>query len=208
MPVTPEDAKAFIIKNLEIRPAPSVPEIRLYAAHSASRLGRLPGGGGEPPYWAYHWAGGSALARHLLAHPECVRNRDVIDLGCGSGIVAIAAAIGGARVTAVDTDAYAIAATRLNAAANGVRLEVLQSDLLDGPPPVAEVVLVGDLFYNRALARRSLAFLRRCQDCGIEVLVGDPGRKPLPRNKLKLLASYAVADFGEGETESSVYTLA
>ncbi|MGV2099227.1 class I SAM-dependent methyltransferase [Rhizobium sp. 21-4511-3d] len=208
MPVTPEDAEAFIIRNLEIRRAPSVPEIRLYAAHSASRLGRLPGGGGEPPYWAYHWAGGSALARHLLSHPECVRGRDVIDLGCGSGIVAIAAAMGGARVTAIDTDAYAIAATRLNAAANGVTLAVLQSDLLDGPPPAADVILAGDLFYNRALAKRSLAFLRRCRDAGIEVLIGDPGRKPLPRAKLKLLASYAVADFGEGETESGVYTLA
>ena len=208
MPVTPEDARAFIIRNLEIRPAPSVPEIRLYAAHSASRLGRLPGGGGKPPYWAYHWAGGSALARHLLAYPECVRDRGVIDLGCGSGIVAIAAAMSGARVAAIDTDAYAVAATQLNAAVNGVTLDVVQSDLLDGPPPAAVIVLAGDFFYNRVLAKRSLAFLCRCRESGLEVLIGDPGRKPLPRNKLELLANYAVADFGEGETEAGVYTLA
>lgn len=203
------DAEAFIRRNLELRPAPSIPEIALYAAHPASRLGRLPGGGGEPPYWAYHWAGGSALAHHLLDSPDIVSGRKVIDLGCGSGIVAIAAAKGGAsHVSAVDTDRYAIAATALNAQANGVAVDVLQADILGDPPPSADLILAGDLFYNRNLARRTLPFLQRCRAAGISVLIGDPGRKTLPRSRLIAVAEYRVADFGEGETRGGIYTLA
>jgi predicted nicotinamide N-methyase len=203
------DAEAFIRRHLELRPAPSVPEISLYAAHPASRLGRLPGGGGEPPYWAYHWAGGSALARHILDNPEVVGGRKLIDLGCGSGIVAIAAAKGGASlVTAIDTDRYAIAATALNAQANGVVIDILQADILDDPPPPADLILAGDLFYNRNLARRTLPFLQRCRAAGISVLIGDPGRKTLPRSRLTAVAEYRVADFGEGEASGGIYTLA
>jgi predicted nicotinamide N-methyase len=201
------DAEAFIRRHLELRPAPSVPEISLYAAHPASRLGRLPGGG-EPPYWAYHWAGGSALARHILDNPDVVSSRTVIDLGCGSGIVAIAAAKGGASlVTAIDTDRYAVAATALNAQANGVVIDILQADILDDPPPPADLILAGDLFYNRKLARRTLPFLQRCRAAGISVLIGDPGRKTLPRSRLTAVAEYRVADFGEGETSGGIYML-
>ncbi len=135
----------------------------------------------------------------------------MLDLGCGSGVVAIAAArSGAAAVLAVDVDPHAVAATRLNAQANGVTVEVLQADLLGGSPPEAEAVLGGDVFYDRALARRVPSFLRRCRATGAEVLVGDPGRTPLPRGRLEPIAEYAVADFAGGRTEiaTTIYRLA
>ena len=193
---------------MPLAPVPGLPEIHLHTTHPASGLRHLVGRGGNPPYWAYHWAGGSALARHILDNPDIVGGRTVIDLGCGSGIVAIAAAKGGASlVTAIDTDRYAVAATALNAQANGVVIDILQADILDDPPPPADLILAGDLFYNRKLARRTLPFLQRCRAAGISVLIGDPGRKTLPRSRLTAVAEYRVADFGEGETSGGIYML-
>lgn len=150
------------------------------------------------PYWARPWGGGLALARHVLDHPEVVADRKVLDLGAGSGLVAIAAALAGAEaVTAVDVDPYAIAATRLNAAANGVTIAVAQADLTAGEPPDVELVLVGDLFYEAALAIRVTAFLERCVAAGIEVAIGDPFRAFLPTGQLAMVAEYPVADFGD-----------
>lgn len=185
----------------------------MHAAHAASGLDRLSGEGRDaaPPYWAYPWAGGLALARHVLRHPNIVLGRRVLDLGCGSGVVAIAAArSGAAAVRAVDVDPCAAVATRLNAVANGVRVECLQADPLNGAPPEVEVILAGDVFYDPVLARRALAFLSRCRDGGVEVLIGDPGRTPLPRARLEKVAEYAVADFGSGgrDIPSAVYRLA
>lgn len=121
----------------------------------------------------------------------------MLDLGCGSGLVGIAAMkAGAASVLAVDIDPHAVVATQLNAEANDVAVETLHVDLLDGPPPAVEVVLAGDLFYSRALARRSLPFLRRCSDAGLSVVIGDPGRATLPRSRLRQLATYDVPDFG------------
>lgn len=202
----------FIVENLRLQPVPSVEEILAYAAHSGSRLGRMPGSreNAAPPYWAYHWAGGSVLARHILTHPDIVAGRRVIDLGTGSGVVAIAAArSGAAAVTGVDTDSNAIAAARLNAAANNVDIECLNACLLRGEPPDADLILAGDVFYSRTLARVMLPFLRRCNAEGLSVLIGDPGRKTLPRSRLKQIADYPVADFGSGQGEivSGVYTL-
>lgn len=157
------------------------------------------------------WGGGAVLARHVLNHPHIVAGRRVLDLGCGSGLVAIAAAKGGAAsVVAVDTDPHAVVAARLNALENGVEVEAVRADLLDGDPPGADMVLAGDVFYNRALARRVLPFLRRCRDRGMEVLVGDPGRATLPRSRLREIARHDAADFGDGgrETSSAVYVLA
>jgi predicted nicotinamide N-methyase len=128
-----------------------------------------------------------------------VAGRRALDLGCGSGVVAIAAAMSGAaQVSAVDVDPHAVAATRLNAQANGVTLESRRGDLPREGAPDVDVILGGDVFYDGALARRMLPFLRRCRGGGVEVLIGDPGRRPLPRAALEPIAEYAVADFGSG----------
>jgi len=188
--------KAFIEANLQIRPAPGVPEIRLHAAHPKSRLSRI--AGDHPPYWAYGWAGGTVLARYLIDNPSTVSGKRVLDLGTGSGIVAIAAAMTGAvRVEAVDIDPNAVAAAALNADLNGVSIAVRCADILDGPSPDADLVLIGDVFYDEAVARRVLPFARLCRDAGCDVLIGDPGRKPLPVDALQRIASLAVPDFGD-----------
>lgn len=200
-------ARAFIAANLPLRPAPGLPEIRIHTATPQSGLRRL--AAGRNPYWAWCWAGGLALARHVLAHREIVAGRRVIDLGAGSGLIAIAAGkAGAAHVLAVDSDADAAAAVEVNAAANGVVLDVLHADLLDGPAPAADVVLVGDLFYDRELAQRAEAFLARCVESGARVLVGDPGRAFLPLDRLEPLAEHSARDFGEsgaGEGRARVY---
>lgn len=190
---------------------PLLPEIQLYTAHPASRLSRLAGKGGAP-YWAYPWAGGMALARHILDRPETVRGRRVLDLGAGSGIVGIAAAkSGAAEVLAAEIDCNAVAALGLNAAANGVVISTVVDDLTVGPAPDVDLVLVGDLFYAMDLANRVLGFLDRCLAAGSMVLIGDPGREFLPRERLDMIAEYAVPDVGEARgTEmkpSAVFSL-
>lgn len=189
------DARALIAANLRLERASGLPEIRLYRAHPGSGLGRF-AGSRSAPYWAHPWAGGAALARHVLDRPEAVRGRNVLDLGTGSSVVAIAAALAGAAsVKAVDIDPFAIAAAGLNAEANGVVIDLREEDLLDGPAPDCDLILVGDVFYDPELARRVAVALDRW---GVETLVGDMGRKPLPRERLEALASYDVADFGQG----------
>jgi predicted nicotinamide N-methyase len=204
------DAEAFILANMPLVPVPSVAGISLHTAQPSSGLWRLlesRQGGALSPYWAYPWAGGAALARHLLAHPEIVRGRSVLDLGAGGGLVAIAAAkAGAASVIAADIDRLAAVAARLNATANGVDVATVQDDLTGGPPPAVDVVAVGDLFYDRHLARRVTAFLDRCLSSGIEVLVGDPGRAFLPHQRLRLVAEHQVADFGENEKAAGVFS--
>jgi predicted nicotinamide N-methyase len=195
------DADEFIRRNLPLAAVPSLPGIRLHRAQPSSGLWRLaerdPDFGA--PYWAYVWAGGLALARHFADHPEVVAGRRVLDLGAGSGLVAIAAAKAGAReVLAAETNRHGVAALQLNAAANGVVLSVVSEDLTAGPPPAVDLVAVGDLFYARELADRVTAFLDRCLAANVAVLVGDPGRAFLPRSRLRLIADYPVADFGEG----------
>ena len=193
---TKDDIRAFIEANLHIRPAPGVPEIRLYAAHPKSRLSRI--AGDLSPYWAYGWAGGTALARYLLDNPRVSRSRRVLDLGTGSGIVAIAAALTGAiDVQAVDIDPNAAVAAGLNANLNGVEIASRCADILDGPIPETDLVLIGDVFYDEAVARRVLPFARVCRDAGIQVLIGDPGRKSLPLEALQDIAAVAVPDFGD-----------
>ena len=189
------DVAAFITANLHLKPS-AVPGISLYTAHPGSGLRRLANDDDDrPPYWAYGWAGGTVLARYILDHPQTVTGRRVVDLGTGSGIVAIAAMqAGAAHVLAVDVDPHAVAAVTLNAAANGVLIEAVCADLLDGPAPEADVLLVGDLFYDRQTAARLLAWLDRCP--GIDILVGDPYRAHLPQTRLHRLAEYEVPDFG------------
>ncbi|MGO4135730.1 methyltransferase [Rhizobium brockwellii] len=201
------DPAAFIKANLPISPVPSIPEIRLHTAGPASGLWRLAGrrDADPPPYWAYPWAGGAVLARHLLDGPEIVAGRRVLDLGAGSGLVAIAAAKAGAGVvTAVDIDANAVAAIGLNAAINGVDIVARAADIIEDPLPEIDLLVVGDLFYDPALALRVMAFLRRCQASGIEVLIGDPERAYLPQSELSRIATHAVADFGGGSSRGAV----
>jgi predicted nicotinamide N-methyase len=158
------------------------------------------------PYWAYAWGGGLALARYVLDHPDAVAGRSVLDLGAGSGLVGIAAAKAGAReVLAFDVDAYAAVAAPLNAEANGVDIRFLLADLLDGEPPEGvDVILAADLFYDEVLARRTTGFLERCLDAGAQVLIGDPWRAHLPRERLQVLAEFSTADVGRsGQTQAS-----
>lgn len=163
------------------------------------------------PYWARPWGGGLALARHVLDHPEIVAGRRVLDLGAGSGLVAIAAALAGASdVRAADVDPYALAATRLNADANGVAVATVLGDLTTGDVPDAHLILVGDLFYDQDLATCVMDFLERCCAVGIAVLIGDPWRVFLPASRLALVAEYQVTDFGDPDGASrraGVFTL-
>lgn len=189
------DIRDFILQNLRLEPAPGLPEIILYRAHAGSRLSRL---GDTPPYWAYHWAGGTVLARYILDHPQIVRGKRVVDLGAGSGVVGIAAMKAGAKdVMAVDIDPNAIVATNLNAEANNVTVTTFVGKLT--VPPDADLILVGDLFYEEKLAEQVSAFLTGCVASGIEILVGDMGRQPLPLDLLEPLAEYEVPDFGQAK---------
>jgi predicted nicotinamide N-methyase len=188
---------------------PALPTIRLYTAHEATGLWRLAEANADgteppPPYWAFPWAGGMALARYLIDHPEIVAGRRILDLGSGSGLVAIAARLAGASaVTATDIDRYAVAATTLNAAANDVAVTVIGEDLTRGPPPAADLVTVGDLFYDRDLAAVVTGFLDRCLGQHMMVLIGDPGRAYLPHARLRRLAEYRVPDVGEVESAAT-----
>jgi predicted nicotinamide N-methyase len=174
-----------------------LPELRLYRAGPASGLARLVSGAGAP-YWAYPWAGGLALARYILDHPATVAQKRILDLGAGGGVVAIAATKAGARqATAIDVDPDAVDAIALNAEVNAAPVAALCGDPLDGPAPAVDLVLVGDLFYDAALAARVTAFLDRCRLAGVVALVGDPWRAPLPRARLERLAEYRLADFGD-----------
>lgn len=203
----------FIRANLPPAAVPGVPGVRLHRAGPTSGLRRLAETDAEfgSPYWARPWGGGLALARYLSDHPEVVADRRVLDLGTGSGLVAIVAAMAGARtVSAADVDPYAVAAARLNAVLNGVEVDLVQGDLTGGPAADADTVLVGDLFYDPDLAGRVLGFLDRCRAAGAAVLIGDPWRAHLPRGRLRLLAEYQVTDFGDptgGATPAGVFAL-
>ena len=209
-----QDAAGFIATRLRLQPVPGLAGTCLYTAHSGSRLSQLPcfnGSDPPPPYWAYQWAGGLALAHHIRRHPDAVRGRQVLDLGAGSGLVGIVAAQAGARVSAAEIDANARVAIGLNAAANGVSIALIEQPLEGPVPNDIELIAAGDVFYNQAVARRMLPFLERCQAAGIEVLVGDPDRRDLPLERLERVARYSVGDVGDArhsaERVGSVYRL-
>jgi len=150
--------------------------------------------GVPPPYWAFAWAGGQALARYLLDNAAIVAGKQVVDFATGSGIVALAAMKAGAvRVLAADIDLYCEAAVALNAERNGVVLDFTDRNLLDQPPPAwAEVILAGDICYEKPLAEQVLAWLAAARAAGATVLIGDPGRSYFPREGLTKLAEYQV----------------
>jgi predicted nicotinamide N-methyase len=201
-PFLAPDAAGF--DGLRLAEVPFVPEVRLHLAEDAivlrARLEAEAGGAMPAPFWADAWAGGQAVARYVLDHPDVVAGRRVLDVASGSGLVAIAAAMAGAAaVTANDIDPYALAAIRLNAQANDVTLDANCGDVLDGDGDGAEVVLAGDVFYSESMAERMLAFLHRAAARGARVLVGDPGRAYLPQDRLEVVASYEVSLMGAAE---------
>jgi len=195
-------ALEIVRSGTELGPVPLVPEIRLLQAgdpisvwqSTEEAAGRT---GLDPPFWAFAWAGGQALARYLLDHPEVARGRRVIDIASGSGLVAIAAArAGAAAVTAYDIDPLAAAAITANADANGVTVHAVCADPLNEdapPPPGTDLVLAADAFYERELAGQVMRFLERSHARGTSVLAGDFGRAYLPRARLTPLASYDVS---------------
>jgi predicted nicotinamide N-methyase len=190
-------APAFVRAHTRLATPQYVPELRLHLADEAiplwERTERERGDQQPPPFWAFAWAGGQALARYVLDNPDLVVDRTVFDLAAGSGLVAIAAALAGAAgVTANEIDPYAAAAIEVNAAANGVTVAVALGDALDGDADRADVVLAGDVFYSRSMAERILPFLHRARARGARVLVGDPGRAYLPRDGFHAVAAYEV----------------
>jgi predicted nicotinamide N-methyase len=207
----------FVRANTVLTSSSLVPEIRLHLATQILPLwnkteDEIEKTGLPPPYWAFAWAGGQALARYVLDHPETVRARTVLDFGSGSGLVAIAAAKAGAStVVAADIDSLAAAAIALNADANGAAIEVRQDDVLEGAC-FWNTILVGDMCYERPLAERLLAWLTRAAEQGSQVFLGDPGRNYFPKSGVEKLVSYQVETSRELEDRdvraTAVYRLA
>ena len=195
--LTPDRADGFIRANTALRAPPHVPEILLHLADEAHDLWHrteeeLQEMGLQPPYWAFAWAGGQGLARYVLDHPETVAGKRVLDFATGSGLVAIAAArAGAAEVLAADIDRFCRGAVMLNAAANGVAVPFTDADLT-GADGGWDVVLAGDVFYDRAMTASLLHWFDALAARGASVLVGDPGRSYLPRDRLTKLAEYQV----------------
>ncbi|ACG76945.1 ribosomal protein L11 methyltransferase [Phenylobacterium zucineum HLK1] len=197
--IPPQARRAFILENTRLQRPPHTPELVLHLADEITPIWRMTEEalaeiGLPPPFWAFAWAGGQALARYVLDHPEAVAGKRVIDFASGSGIVAIAAMkAGAADVLAADVDPFCGAALDLNAEANGVACAFTDADLLDAPPPAwAQVILAGDICYEKPLAARVIAWLGEARANGATVLIGDPGRSYFPREGLDKLAEYQV----------------
>ena len=192
------DTETFIKDNTALSTPPLVPEVRLHLASEILPIWHqteeeLTASGLPPPFWAFAWAGGQALARYILDNPGEVRGRRVFDFGSGSGLVAIAAAqAGGTSVTASDIDAYAVAAVTLNARANRVHIEALMENVVGRSMSGFDVILAADICYEQPLAGHVTEWLSDCARAGISVLIGDPGRTYLPRERLVALETYAV----------------
>ncbi len=211
--MTPEAAAAFVVGQTAIDRAPLVPELALHLASEITPIWQaseasLARQGVEPPYWAFAWPGGQALARFVLDDPAQVAGRRVLDLAAGGGIAAIAAARAGASVTAAEIDPLAAAAIRANAALNGVEIAVALGDPLRHPAET-EVILAGDVCYEARMTARVVPWLREAARRGVAVLLADPGRAYLPREGLEALARYEVAVTRELEDrlvrETTVY---
>jgi predicted nicotinamide N-methyase len=186
----PDERRAVVVARTDLCNPAIVPEIELHVVDDIVGLWNVTGEDEPPPFWAVAWLGGQALSRYVLDHPDEVRGRRVLDLGSGSGLVAIAAALAGAEhVLAADIDPSCVDAIALNAAHNGVHVDVTVDDLLDAEPPDVDVVLAGDVWYEREFAARVLAWLSRSR---ARVLLGDPGRTYLPQDGWLELAAYDV----------------
>ncbi len=209
------DYSSFIRQHTELLSPPLVPEVKLHLAHEAipiwqkteDELGEL---GLPPPFWAFAWAGGQALARYILDNQEFVKGKTVLDMASGSGLVGIAAMLAGAKsVLAADIDEFSIAAIELNAKANTCTLATTADDLLKNNAAEFDVILVGDMFYEKATAERCLAFLKTSK---AQILIGDPSRSYLPKDQLRKIATYNVPvsrDLEDAEIkQTSVWKLA
>ncbi|HWU78804.1 MAG TPA: methyltransferase [Caulobacter sp.] len=195
---TLEGRRAFIRDNTRLQPPPHTPELSLHLADEITPIWTLTEEalqeiGLPPPFWAFAWAGGQALARYVLDHPEIVAGKRVIDFATGSGLVAIAAMKAGATsVLAADIDVFCEAAVGLNAEANGVAVGFTEVNLLDAPPPETDVLLAGDICYEKPMAEAVMDWLRQGRANGASVLVGDPGRTYFRKDDLVKLAEYQV----------------
>lgn len=207
MRLTPANAPDFIAANTRLQTVPHAPEISLWLADEITPLWRLTeeelgAMGLPPPFWAFAWAGGQALARWLLDHPAEVAGKRVIDLATGSGLVGIAAMkAGAASVLAADIDPFCAAAVAANARSNGVEIAFSDANLLDAPPPPVDLICAGDVFYEKPMAEAVLAWLKQAQANGTRVIVGDPGRTYFPKSGLTLLAEYTVPTTRELEDQ-------
>ena len=211
------DPAAFVTANTRLQPVPHAPEILLWLADEVTPIWRLTEEelgelGLPPPFWAFAWAGGQALARYLLDHPEEVAGKRVLDFAAGSGLVGVAAMkAGAASVICADIDPFCAAAVAANAAANRVRLAFTDADLLEGPPPELDLICAGDVCYEKPMTDRVLAWLSQADANGARVLIGDPGRTYFPREGLIKLAEYQVPTTRELEDfevkKTAVWTL-
>ena len=207
MRLTPANAPDFIAANTRLQTVPHAPEISLWLADEITPLWRLTeeelgAMGLPPPFWAFAWAGGQALARWLLDHSTEVAGKRVIDLATGSGLVGIAAMkSGAASVLAADIDPFCAAAVAANACSNGVEIAFTEANPLDAPPPPVDLICAGDVFYEKPMAEAVLAWLKQAQANGTRVIVGDPGRTYFPKSGLTLLAEYTVPTTRELEDQ-------
>ena len=214
---TQEGRRAFILENTRIQPPPHTPELSLHRADEVTPIWRLTEEalaeiGLPPPFWAFAWAGGQALARYVLDHPDEVAGKRVVDFSSGSGIVGIAAMRAGAgHVLATDIDPFCGAALAVNGELNGVRIDFTDQNLLDAPPPDVDVILAGDICYEKPLATQVMDWLAAAHVRGTRVLIGDPGRSYFPRVGLEKLAEYEVPTTRELEDrevkKTAVWTL-
>ena len=194
---TVEEAKAFIRANTRVANVPGLP-IRMHLADALTPIWEatekdLVEANVAPPFWAFPWAGGQALSHYILDNPETVRGKRVLDLACGSGLVAVAAGLAGAEtVAANDIDPMCEAAVALNAALNNVYVSYIAGDLLQGDPPDFDVILAADVFYEQTPARLFRNMLERAHAKGATIFAGDPGRTYFPRDAFRQVAEYAV----------------
>ena len=193
-----EGRRAFILENTRLQSPPHTPELNLRLADEITPIWQMTEEalaeiGLPPPFWAFAWAGGQALARYVLDHPNLVRGKTVIDFASGSGIVGIAAMkAGAAHVLCADIDGFCQAALSLNQAANDVVCDFTETDLLDAPPPAADLILAGDICYEKPMTDQVMAWLMAARAQGAIVLIGDPGRSYFPKTGLEKLAEYQV----------------
>lgn len=203
------EPEKFIAAHAQRRALPFLPEIELYLAARAEELWRAVAqktGELDPPFpfWGFAWAGGVGLARFLLDRPEIIRGKRVLSFACGGGVDAIAAALAGAKdVRAVDIDPLALCAARMNAAANGVSLELLDGIDMENPPKATELIIAGDVCYEHLMSHRTLKWLRLCAAAGIQILLADPGRAYAPQEGIEELARLTVPTSRELEEKVS-----
>ena len=212
------DPTAFILQNTRLQAVPHAPEISLWLADEITPIWRLTEEelgelGLPPPFWAFAWAGGQAVARWLLDNPSEVAGKSVLDFATGSGLVGVAAMkAGAASVLGTDIDPFCGAAVALNAEANGVAMAFTDQNLLDAPPPPVDVICAGDVCYEKPMTERVLDWLGQARANGTRVLIGDPGRTYFPKSGLEFLAEYRVPTTRELEDQeikrSSVWAMA